>query len=98
MNTKGGLIARACRGPILLITIGSLFAMQQAGLVSFERTWPLLIIVVGLMKLLERVFAPPVSYPPPGQFGQTFEPGGQPYQTPGQTNRPPPWPPAGGTR
>lgn len=73
---RSALFVQAVRGPILLITIGVLFALEQSGRVSFTRTWPLIIIVVGVMKLLERTAAgpqtapppsyPPPSYPPPG--------------------------------
>ncbi len=61
---------RAIRGPILLICLGVLIAMDYAGFYSFSRTWPALIIVFGLFKLLERIadhpVAPPPSYPPAG--------------------------------
>lgn len=83
MNNKAGLVARACRGPILLITIGVLFAAQQAGVASFERTWPLLIIVLGLMKLVERMVAPQSSVQA-GPYSQPWGPnaGWQPPQAP----------------
>lgn len=55
MNNRWPLFFQAIRGPILLITIGVLFAVQQAGVISIARTWPLIIIVVGLMKLAERL-------------------------------------------
>jgi hypothetical protein len=42
----------------MLITVGSLFAMHQAGVISFSRSWPLILIVVGIMKLLERMYVP----------------------------------------
>ena len=35
MNNRRALFAQAIRGPILLITIGVLFAMHQAGVLSF---------------------------------------------------------------
>jgi hypothetical protein len=59
---------QAIRGPILLITLGVLFAIHQAGVLSFARTWPLILIVIGLMKLAERmVMRPgPGPVPPPG--------------------------------
>jgi hypothetical protein len=44
----------AIRGPILMITLGVLLAIDQLGTVSFERTWPVLLIVFGLFKLAER--------------------------------------------
>ncbi len=63
--TRTALFMQAIRGPVLLITIGILFALEQAGVVAFTRTWPLIIIVVGFMKLLERMATPP-SFLPPG--------------------------------
>lgn len=65
MNNRAALYAQAVRGPIVLIAIGVLFAVHQAGILPFSRTWPLLIIVVGVMKLIERWNAPRTPYPPP---------------------------------
>ncbi|HWZ33886.1 MAG TPA: DUF5668 domain-containing protein [Bryobacteraceae bacterium] len=44
----------AIRGPILMITLGVLLAVDQLGSFSFGRTWPVLLIVFGLFKLAER--------------------------------------------
>jgi hypothetical protein len=66
MNTRAALFLQAIRGPILLITLGLLFAAHQAGIISFSRTWPLIIIVLGLMKLFERMLAQPASQSIPG--------------------------------
>jgi cell wall-active antibiotic response 4TMS protein YvqF len=63
---RSALFFQAIRGPILLITIGVLFALEQAGKIAFTRTWPLILIVIGLMKLLERMAAAPPMMPPPG--------------------------------
>lgn len=62
--TRTVLFLQAIRGPILLITIGGLFALEQADIIAFTRTWPLILIVIGLMKLLERMAMP--SFIPPG--------------------------------
>lgn len=51
------MVVKAARGPIVLITLGTLFAFDHLTSVEFERTWPILIIVIGLMKLLERAVA-----------------------------------------
>jgi hypothetical protein len=59
MNTRRAAFLQSIRGPILLITLGILFAIHQAGILSFSRTWPVLIIVIGVMKLLERSSEPP---------------------------------------
>jgi hypothetical protein len=72
MISRAALFAQAIRGPILLITIGVLFAVHQAGIISFARTWPLIIIVIGVMKLIERTLAQsPVQImaPPPPPYG-----------------------------
>jgi hypothetical protein len=66
VNSRAALFVQAIRGPILLITLGVLFAIHQAGGFPIYRTWPLLIIVVGVMKLLERtVSGGPSAYQPP---------------------------------
>lgn len=71
---------QAIRGPIMLITLGSLVAIDYAGIYAFWRTWPVLIIVFGVLKLLERATAKPAppSYPQnyPGHFPGSTPPGG----------------------
>jgi hypothetical protein len=47
-------IYAALRGPVTLITIGSLFALDHFTPFGFERTWPVLLIVFGAMSLLSR--------------------------------------------
>ena len=70
MNNRRALFAQAIRGPILLITIGILFAIHQAGGLPIYRSWPLIIIVIGVMKLIERTATPPTGlYPPPPTGG-----------------------------
>jgi hypothetical protein len=49
MNT----LMRALTGPILLTTLGVLFEMDYAGHASVGRTWPVLLIVWGLCKVVE---------------------------------------------
>jgi cell wall-active antibiotic response 4TMS protein YvqF len=66
MNNRAALFAQAVRGPILLITVGILFAIHQAGILPFSRTWPLVVIVVGVMKLLERLYVNRATIPPGG--------------------------------
>jgi hypothetical protein len=66
MNSRGALFAQAIRGPILLITIGVLFAMHEAGVLQFSRTWPLIIIMIGVLKLIERMAMPRSPAPPMG--------------------------------
>ncbi len=46
-------LARAICGPLLLITLGVLLAIDHSGGVSFGRTWPVLLIVFGACKLID---------------------------------------------
>jgi len=50
-------LVTAIRGPILLITLGALMALDQTDRVSFGRTWPVLLILFGVFKLMERAGA-----------------------------------------
>jgi len=53
----------------MLIALGLLLAVDQLGYHSFGRTWPVLIILFGLLKLAERLLpAQPAGAPsaPPG--------------------------------
>jgi|YelNatPaOPRAMG01_1025707.scaffolds.fasta_scaffold46184_2 hypothetical protein len=62
MATDKQSLIRAARGPILLITLGSLFAADYYSGWPFTRTWPLLLIVFGFMKLVERAAARSSDY------------------------------------
>ena len=55
MNGSSGSLLCAVRGPIMLIALGSLFAAHQFTEYSFWRTWPVLLILLGLLKLAERL-------------------------------------------
>ncbi len=57
MNNSSQAVLRAVRGPILLITLGTLFAVDYYGRFSIYRTGPVLLIVFGLLKLLEMLAA-----------------------------------------
>ena len=54
-------------GPAVLITLGFLFLLQESHVARFGRTWPLLLVVIGLTKVL-RGSAP--SSPPPLSGGE----------------------------
>ena len=53
MANKGPLVA-AIRGPVILTTIGILFAVDYSAGIHFGKTWPVLLIVVGLLHLFGR--------------------------------------------
>ena len=69
MNDISNLL-QAVRGPIMLITLGGLVAIDYAGIYGFWRTWPILVIVFGILKLAERATAPPPPPAPPYSGGQ----------------------------
>jgi len=86
MNDQSAYLMRAITGPIVLITIGVLSAFDRFTEFRFSQTWPALLIVVGLLKLLGggrswygRVPPPPPSgspsTPPPPHF---TDPGARP--------------------
>src|SRR5271169_3312640 len=73
-DTRPRSLVRAVRGPITLITLGVLFALNNFTPYRFEQTWPVLLIVFGLLSLVRRSFEPPpptnpnqgpYGYPPP---------------------------------
>jgi hypothetical protein len=51
MNDQSAYLMRAITGPIVLITIGVLFAFDRFTEFRFSQTWPVLLIVIGLLKL-----------------------------------------------
>jgi hypothetical protein len=53
MNSNNVSLLRSIRGPVLLVTLGTLFMIDHSGGVSFGRTWPVLLIVLGLVRLGE---------------------------------------------
>jgi len=55
MNETSSNLIQAIRGPIMLMTLGALVAMDYYEVYGFGRTWPVLIILFGLLKLLERM-------------------------------------------
>jgi len=81
---------RAVRGPVTLITVGALFALQNFTPYGFDQTWPVLLIVFGLLSLLGRSIGPQPQPPPPAPPPQYAW---QPPQWQSQPWQPPP--PAG---
>jgi hypothetical protein len=73
MNGNDGYLVRAIRGPITLITVGVLFALNNFTSYHFNQTWPVILIVFGLLSLLRRGtegVPPPAPFPPPpGSYG-----------------------------
>ena len=68
MNGNGSYsVIRAIRGPITIITVGVLFVLHNFTRFGFDQTWPVLLIVFGLLSLLGRTTSiPPAGAPPSG--------------------------------
>ncbi len=70
MNDQSQILIRAVTGPLIMITVGVLFTIDRFVGVSFSQTWPVLLIVIGILKLLggrrRRLdyYAPPPPPPP----------------------------------
>ena len=54
MDASNTSLARAVRGPITLITVGCLFALDHFTAYRFTQTWPIILIVFGFLSLLSR--------------------------------------------
>ena len=94
--------AHGFMGPVVLITIGVLFLLDQLGhlrWMDFGSTWPALLIVIGLIMFLQHNASAEghVPRPWPGRPGQPMPPGAQgypPYPQQPPVVTPPPVPPA----
>ncbi|MEX2263253.1 MAG: DUF5668 domain-containing protein [Bryobacteraceae bacterium] len=52
MSGGKGDFVHAIRGPIVLIALGILFLIDLQGVYRFSQTWPVLLILLGLLSLL----------------------------------------------
>jgi hypothetical protein len=86
MNANERSTIRAIRGPVTLITIGALFALNNFTPYRFDQTWPVILIVFGLLSLLgrsmERIPPPPPTYYPPSGYAPPPPPQGSYSQSP----------------
>jgi hypothetical protein len=51
MNQDSAAFLRAVRGPVMMITVGILFALDNFTQFGFSRTWPILLVVSGILSL-----------------------------------------------
>lgn len=67
---------RGLMGPTVLVTLGILFLLDNLNVMSFDRSWAILLIVIGVVMVLQRTssteghipigyVAPPGMTPPP---------------------------------
>jgi len=72
------ILIRRLRGPAFLLLVGVIALLAQADILSWGQSWPLFLILAGLLLLAERAALAGESYPPP--------PPGGPWQNAGQTS------------
>jgi hypothetical protein len=51
MMEDSAALINAVRGPVIMITVGILFALDEFSVASFTKTWPAILIVVGILNL-----------------------------------------------
>jgi hypothetical protein len=76
IDERGRRIRMRLTGPVVLITIGTLILIEHLHGPSFHRTWPLILLAIGLVRLLDSknpnvwnagsMPVPPVPPMPPG--------------------------------
>jgi hypothetical protein len=87
------LLVRRLRGPAYLLTFGLTALLNQWDVLSFGQSWPLYLIVAGVLTLAERAALTSLPYAAP--YGPTYgdpntaqayagqQPTNVPYQAPG---------------
>lgn len=66
--TPMAALIRALRGPALLTTLGILLAVHRYTDFGLGKTWPVLLILLGVMKLMERMANRPQATPGEGGY------------------------------
>ena len=93
---RPGCVCERCRtrrlmGPAILVTLGVLFLLDNVSSVDFGKTWPAILLVIGVVKLVQSNASyaghvgplppgapgyPPSAPPPPGMPGTFSGPTG----------------------
>ena len=83
MNANDQHLVNALRGPVIMITIGVLFLLDNLTVFQFGQTWPILLIVVGVLALAggtrRRYYPGPANPVSPGSFPPEGFAGSDPF-------------------
>ena len=85
-----GVRGRSYVGPVVLLTLGTLFLIQSFDGPGFHRTWPLLLLVIGVTKLWESQTSNPEGrdgVPPISGGPESGDPVSGEVQPPTEVNR-----------
>jgi TM2 domain-containing membrane protein YozV len=63
------------RWPVILMTLAVLFALQSLDIATLGQTWPVLVIAIGLLLLLERTLGTAAPYIPAAPVSTSVVPG-----------------------
>jgi hypothetical protein len=83
---------RKLMGPAILVTLGVLFLLDNVGRIGFDRTWPAILLVVGVVKLMQSNASSEGHMgplPPVAGFPPTPPAGFPPPPPPGFSSTPP---------
>jgi Domain of unknown function (DUF5668) len=81
------LLIRRLRGPAFLILVGITALLNQWGVLSFSRSWPLYLILAGVIGLAERA-ALLAAPPAPPVYSGPYTPTAYPAPVPPYTSVP----------
>ncbi len=70
------VLIRRLRGPAFLLLVGFIALMAQLHIMSWGHSWPLFLILAGVLALAERAALSTEGYPPP--MGDPYQGGGYP--------------------
>lgn len=87
---------RGLMGAAILITIGVLFLLQEYWYIRFDRTWPVILLVIGVMSLISRTASSEGHMQPYWQGGPATPPPAS-SQDPWAGGRVPQTPPTSGS-
>jgi|SRR5579863_8686035 len=79
------ILIRRLRGPAVLLLIGVMALLSQADILGWGQSWPLILILLGLLLLAERAALATADYPPPtaGPWQNAAQGAGSQPTTPG---------------
>lgn len=75
------LFLRRIKGPIIIVVFGVTALLHTWHILSYGKSWPLYLIVIGLLQLAERAAWARMQAPPPAGFPLADQPGNWPSST-----------------